>query len=115
MRYSSTSNKGLLVCGFEVFRVSRPSYLDRLWPDSSAGLALSVCMQSEVKSLSSTDNKERKSNIILMEIGMGVNPGGGDGGRDASPQFVEWGDEYLIIPPLFDMFNEILFLYYLKT
>ena len=46
---------------------------------------------------------------------MGVNPGGGWGGGDAAPQFVEGGDEYLIIPPLFDMFNEILFLYYLKT
>jgi hypothetical protein len=27
----------------------------------------------------------------------------------------EWGDEYLIIPPLFNMFNEILFLGNLKT
>jgi hypothetical protein len=29
VRYSSTSNKGLLFCGFEVCRASRPSYLDR--------------------------------------------------------------------------------------
>ena len=31
VRCSSTSKKGLLFCSFEVCRVSRPSYLDRLW------------------------------------------------------------------------------------
>jgi hypothetical protein len=31
VRYSSTSNKSLLFCGFEVFRDSRSSYLNRLW------------------------------------------------------------------------------------
>ena len=30
VRYSSTSNNGLLFCGFEVCPASRPSYLDRL-------------------------------------------------------------------------------------
>jgi hypothetical protein len=30
VRYSSTSNKGFLFCGFEVCQASRPSYLDRL-------------------------------------------------------------------------------------
>ena len=41
---------------------------------------------------------------------------GGWGGR-VPPSFWSGGDEYLIIPPppLFDMFNEILFLGYLKT
>jgi hypothetical protein len=31
VRYSSTLSKGLLFCGFEVFRDSWPSYLYRLW------------------------------------------------------------------------------------
>jgi hypothetical protein len=48
----------------------------------------------------------------LLDKNMGVNPGG-----DASPpQFLEWGDEYIIIPPPpFNKFNEILFLGNLKT
>jgi hypothetical protein len=29
VRYSSTSNKDLLFCGFEAYRASRPSYFDR--------------------------------------------------------------------------------------
>ena len=33
VRYSSTSNKGLLFCGFEVCRDARPSYLYRLLCD----------------------------------------------------------------------------------
>jgi hypothetical protein len=47
---------------------------------------------------------------------MGVNPGG-MGGGDASPQFLEWGGRISNYPPppLFDMFNEILFLSYPKT
>jgi hypothetical protein len=52
---------------------------------------------------------------------MGVNPGGwgggGGGGGRFPPVFGVGEDEYLNIPPpqLFDMFNEILFLGYLKT
>ena len=47
---------------------------------------------------------------------MGVNPGGMGEGR-FPPVFGVGEDEYLNIPPpqLFDMFNEILFLGYLKT
>ena len=52
--------------------------------------------------------------VWTMHKPMGVNPGGGDAGT-RSPSFWSGGDEYLIIPPLFDMFNEILFLGYLKT
>ena len=31
---------------------------------------------------------------------------GGMGGT-RPPQFLDWGDEYLIVPPFFHMFNEI--------
>jgi hypothetical protein len=31
VRYSSTSNKDLLFCGFEVYQASRLSYLDTPW------------------------------------------------------------------------------------
>jgi hypothetical protein len=50
---------------------------------------------------------------IIRVFFMGVNPGGDGGTRP--PSFWSGGDEYLIIPPFFDMFNEILFLGYLKT
>ena len=59
---------------------------------------------------------QKSSFGLYSDLGMGVNPGGGGGWGEASPQFLEWGDEYLnILLPLFDMFNEILFLGYLKT
>ena len=61
VRYSSTSNKDLLFCSFEVLPMaSRPSYLDRLWsyptvsnnsPDSTASLVLKlkfVCFRTTV-------------------------------------------------------------------
>ena len=55
---------------------------------------------------------------VGQNIIMGVNPGG-DGGDasilDASPQFLEWGGQISNYPPLFNMFNEILFLGNLKT
>jgi hypothetical protein len=58
-----------------------------------------------------------KAKAFRRQKCMGVNPWG-DGG-DASPQFLEWGDEYLIIPPpphtLFDMLMKFCFLVILKT
>jgi hypothetical protein len=57
----------------------------------------------------------RVNTVLFRTIVMGVNPEGDGGGGRVPPSF--WsggGDEYLIIPPLFDMFNEILFLGYLK-
>jgi hypothetical protein len=38
--------------------------------------------------------------MVVNPGGMGGG-GGGGGGGDASPQFLEWGDEYLIIQPTF--------------
>jgi hypothetical protein len=47
--------------------------------------------------------KRVKTNRSMHSCTHGRQSWGGWGTRPPPPQFLEWGDEYLIIPPLFDM------------